>query len=125
MASTERKPLAVVTGASSGIGSSCAREFAEHGFDLLISAEDDELDEAARRLRGDGRAGRGAAGRPRRPTRASTSSTQRSRPTGGRSTRSPSTPASAPAAPSPETELDDELQLVDLNVRSTVHLAKQ
>ncbi len=29
-------PLAVITGASSGIGKELPREFAEHGYDLLI-----------------------------------------------------------------------------------------
>ena len=33
------RPLAVVTGASSGIGLELARQFAEHDFDLLIAAE--------------------------------------------------------------------------------------
>jgi len=32
--------FAVVTGASSGIGYELARQFAEHGYDLLIAAED-------------------------------------------------------------------------------------
>jgi uncharacterized protein len=44
------RPLAVVTGASSGIGLELARQFAEHDFDLIISAEDDELDAAANTL---------------------------------------------------------------------------
>lgn len=44
-------PLAVVTGASSGIGLELARQFAEHGFDLLVTAEDDELASAAAQLR--------------------------------------------------------------------------
>lgn len=38
-----RRPLAVVTGASSGIGYELAREFAEHGFDLVIAAEEASL----------------------------------------------------------------------------------
>jgi short-subunit dehydrogenase len=33
------KPFAVVTGASSGIGLELAKQFAEHGFDLLIAAD--------------------------------------------------------------------------------------
>jgi len=35
--------LAVVTGASSGIGFELAKIFAEEGFDLLVTAEDGEL----------------------------------------------------------------------------------
>lgn len=42
------KPLAVVTGASSGIGRELAKQFAEHGFDLVVAAEDDTIDSAAR-----------------------------------------------------------------------------
>lgn len=43
-------PFAVVTGASSGIGYELAAQFAEHGFDVLIAAEDAGINEAARRL---------------------------------------------------------------------------
>jgi uncharacterized protein len=38
MGTTTRGSFAVVTGASSGIGVELARQFAEHGFDLLIVA---------------------------------------------------------------------------------------
>jgi uncharacterized protein len=51
---TESKPFAVVTGASSGIGFELAKLFAEHGYDLLICAEDAELDTAAAELRAAG-----------------------------------------------------------------------
>jgi NAD(P)-dependent dehydrogenase (short-subunit alcohol dehydrogenase family) len=34
------RPLAVVTGASTGIGAALAREFAEHGHDVVIAAEE-------------------------------------------------------------------------------------
>ena len=37
---TTTKPLAVVTGASSGIGYELAKQFAQNGFDLLVVAED-------------------------------------------------------------------------------------
>jgi short-subunit dehydrogenase len=47
---TDTTSFAVVTGASSGIGLELARQFAEHGFDLLICAEDDELTSAADEL---------------------------------------------------------------------------
>ncbi len=44
------RPLALVTGASSGIGLELAKQFAEHGFDLIVVAEDDELDAAKLQL---------------------------------------------------------------------------
>ncbi len=40
------KPLAVVTGASNGIGLELARQFAQNGFDLLIASRGKGLDEA-------------------------------------------------------------------------------
>ena len=43
MASPDTRPLALVTGASSGIGFELAKQFADNGFDLVITAEDDEL----------------------------------------------------------------------------------
>jgi uncharacterized protein len=47
------RPLAVVTGASSGIGLELARQCAEHGFDLVIAA-DRPLGDAAEQLQGYG-----------------------------------------------------------------------
>ena len=47
-------PFAVVTGASSGIGYELARQFAEHGFDLLITSETKRIEEIAQRLREQG-----------------------------------------------------------------------
>ena len=48
------RPLALVTGASSGIGLELARQFVEHGFDVIITAEDDELATAEAALAGNG-----------------------------------------------------------------------
>ncbi len=50
------RPLAIVTGASSGIGLELAKLCAENGFDLLIAADEPEIEEAARMLRGLGAA---------------------------------------------------------------------
>ena len=44
MNSTSNKPLAVVTGASSGIGYELAKQFATNGFDLIVAAEDEGID---------------------------------------------------------------------------------
>src|SRR5690606_37662481 len=51
---TETRPLALITGASSGIGRELARQFAQHGYDLVVNAEDEALDPAARELRDTG-----------------------------------------------------------------------
>jgi short-subunit dehydrogenase len=41
------RPLAIVTGASSGIGYELATCCADHGFDLLIAADELAINEAA------------------------------------------------------------------------------
>src|SRR3954454_5793186 len=46
----QQRPFAVVTGASSGIGFELAKVFAEEGYDLLITAEDEEIESAWREL---------------------------------------------------------------------------
>ena len=48
--SSNARPLAIVTGASSGIGYELARCCAENGFDLLIAADQPEIREAAEQL---------------------------------------------------------------------------
>lgn len=45
-----RRPLAVVTGASSGIGYELARLFADDGFDLIIAADQASIAEARQKL---------------------------------------------------------------------------
>jgi short-subunit dehydrogenase len=47
-----RPPLAVVTGASTGIGYELALECAKAGYDLVIAADEAEIHEAAKALRG-------------------------------------------------------------------------
>jgi short-subunit dehydrogenase len=48
------RKLAVITGASTGIGLELARECAQHGFDLIIAANEPEIEAAADQLRRDG-----------------------------------------------------------------------
>ena len=46
--------LALITGASSGIGLELAKLFAQHGYDLVIAADDDDIHAAATTLSGSG-----------------------------------------------------------------------
>jgi uncharacterized protein len=121
-ASTPR-PLAVVTGASSGIGFELARQFAEHGYDLIIAAEDDAINIAADQL--DGTAVE--AVQVDLATEPGVEQLyERIR------QRGPQLDAVALNAGigmggdfATQTDLGQELKMVDLNVRSTVHLAKR
>jgi short-subunit dehydrogenase len=47
----ETHPLAVVTGASTGIGFELAKQCAHNGFDLLIAADEPPVHEAAEILK--------------------------------------------------------------------------
>ena len=123
---TTTNEFAVVTGASSGIGYELARQFARHGYDLLIVAEDAGIEQAADNLRRDGRNQVTAV----RADLATYEGVERAyaavlasgrdvdaialnagRGIGGDFTR--------------ETDLIDELNVIDVNVTSTVHLAKR
>ena len=51
---TSGKQFAIVTGASTGIGFELARQCVEHGFDLLIVADEPQIETAAAQLRAQG-----------------------------------------------------------------------
>ncbi len=120
---TSGKPLAVVTGASSGIGLELAKQFAENGFDLVIAAEDAGLASAARALEAMGAAVEAvqtdlatyegveqlAASLASRPNGIDAIAINAGVGVGGAFR---------------DTDLQAELRLIDLNVRSTVQLAK-
>lgn len=122
---TDPNPLAVVTGASSGIGFELGKQLAERGFDLIVNAEDDaRLHEAAERMR--------AAGTTVRELRADlrdkdeTERLYEAISTTGRPVAVAALNAGIGRGGAfLDTELADELSIVDLNVGSTVHLAKR
>jgi short-subunit dehydrogenase len=113
---------ALVTGASSGIGLAIARQFVEHGYDVVVTAEDAELDQAAESLRGSGR--EVTAVRVDLSTADGVEELYR-RATERRPIDVVALNAGIGVGGSfSETSLEDDLRLVDLNCRSTVHLAK-
>jgi short-subunit dehydrogenase len=54
MSTAADRPLALVTGASSGIGLELAKQFANNGYDLINAAQDDELQTAEQELQANG-----------------------------------------------------------------------
>ena len=124
MGTEHERPLAVVTGASSGIGFELAKVFAEEGFDLLIAAEDAELRLALEALNGTGVDVE--AHRVDLATEAGVIELYRHVRQTGRPVDALALNAGigAGGAFATETQLADELKLIDLNVRSTVHLCK-
>jgi uncharacterized protein len=117
------RPLALVTGASTGIGLELAKQFARNGFDLVICAENAALDDAARELT--------ALGAAVEAVRANLATPEGVEQLWAR-TQALGRPLAAAAlnagrgAGGAFTDIDlaDELEVVDLNVRSTVQLAK-
>lgn len=119
------KPFAVVTGASGGIGYELARQFAENGFDLLICSEGAGINEAAQSLQTNG-------------TRVEALQVDLGKYEGVKALyqriQSSGRPLDAIAINAGvgvggdfarETDLQDELNIIDLNVTSPVHLAKR
>jgi short-subunit dehydrogenase len=115
--------LAVITGASSGIGLELARQFAEHGFDLIVAAEDEDLTAATSSL--DSAEVQVEAVRVDLATPVGVEQLYERIRTSGRPVAALALNAGIGSGGAfTETELADELKLVDLNVRSVVHLAK-
>jgi len=119
------RPLALVTGGSSGIGLELARQFAAHGFDLVIAARHDDLLDAAEMLR---RTGVDVdAVNVDLATDAGVEQLYERALADGRPLAAAAINAGVAAggAFATGTDLADELELIDLNVRGTVHLAKR
>jgi short-subunit dehydrogenase len=122
--STQSRPLAAVTGASSGIGYELARQFARAGYDLVVCAEDAGIHVAAQTFEDDGARVQAVQVDLRDPDGVETFYEQVS---------NRGTPLEAIALNAGvgvlgdftrETDLEDELAMIHLNVVSTVHLAK-
>jgi len=119
------RPLAVVTGASSGIGRQLAEQFAQHGFDLVVAAEDQDILQAAKELEA-----QGAQVTPVQTDLSEYAGVERL----VGELRSVGRPVEAVAINAGvgvggdfarQTDLQDELRLIALNVISSVHLAKR
>jgi uncharacterized protein len=123
MTNATERPLAIVTGASSGIGYELAKQFAHRGFDLVIAAENVKIADAAEEL--------AALGVQVTAIQADLSTEDGVNQLYGTITAT-GKPVDAAAINAgigvggafAETALEDDLRLVDLNVRSAVHLAK-
>jgi uncharacterized protein len=116
-------PLAVVTGASTGIGRAIAEELATRGHDLVVAADESRIETAAGEL-----AGHGRAVVPVQVDLATPDGVEEL----NRRVRELDRPVDIGVLNAgtgvngrfDDTTLEDDLRVVDLNVRSTVHLAK-
>lgn len=115
------RTLALVTGASSGIGYELAREFADHGFSVVAVAEEPEIETAARQLSDRVRPLRLDLTQPD----AVEELVNRTAEIGPVSALAINAGTGVGGAFVHQTELADQLATVDLNVRSAVHLAKR
>jgi uncharacterized protein len=123
MNSTLTRPLAVVTGASSGIGYELAKQFAQNGFDLLVTSTGASIDEAAQAFNK-----LGANVETAQADLATYEGVERL----DQQIKAIGRPVEAIAINAGvgvggafvETDLQKELNLIELNVASTVHLAK-
>jgi len=123
MTTPESKPLALVTGASSGIGLELARQFGENGFDLVISAEDAGLSAAAADLRSTGADVQTVQVDLRTPD--GVRQLNATATAGGRALDAVALNAGVGQGGAfIDTDPADDQEIIDLNITSTVHLAK-
>src|SRR4051795_4374030 len=120
---TNDKPLALVTGASSGIGLELARQFGQNGFDLVIAAEDAGLSSAAAELRSTGADVQTVQVDLRTPD--GVRQLYATATAGGRALDAVALNAGVGQGGAfIDTDLADDQDIIDLNITSTVRLAK-
>ena len=125
MNDTTGKSLAVVTGASSGIGRELAARFAEAGFDLVVAAEDERIGPVTGSL-----AGHGIQAVPVQADLATFDGVEelhRAIQATGRVPDALAINAGVGVAGdfARDNELADELRLIGLNITGAVHLTKR
>lgn len=124
MGTATNRKFAVVTGASSGIGFELAKQCIEHDFDLLICSEDEGIHAAARHL--------GATGAVVEAVHSDLATYEgceklvdevnyRGRPLDALILNA----GVGVSGSFVQTELDDELRMIGVNVMAVVHLAKR
>jgi len=124
MNQTLTRPLAVVTGASNGIGYELAKQFAQNGFDLVVTATGSSINEAASAFKELG---------AKVETVQADLTTYNGVETLYNQIQATKRPVEAIAINAgvgvggkfTETDLKEELNLINLNVVSSVHLAKR
>jgi uncharacterized protein len=118
-----QRPLAAVTGASSGIGREIAFELAGRGYDLVIGAEDAELDAVASSIRSAG-AGVNAVRSDLRDA-AGVQAFHGAVQSDARPLEIIALNAGVgQGGPFIRTDIEDEISIIDLNITSTLRLAK-
>jgi short-subunit dehydrogenase len=117
------RSLALVTGASNGIGLELAKQFAQNGYDLVIAAEDAGIENAAQQLEQFGVSVR--AIQADLATFDGVENVYAAAAAGGPIDAVAINAGVGVNGPFRETSLRDELRMIDLNVTSSVHLAKR
>jgi short-subunit dehydrogenase len=120
---TDARKLALVTGASTGIGFELAGIFARNGYDVVIAADDDNVYAAADKLSGSGATVRAVQVDLRKPENVEKlyrDATSMGRPLDAACLNA----GTGRGGKFVDGDLEADLGIVDLNVRSTVHLAK-
>ncbi|MEV0029823.1 SDR family NAD(P)-dependent oxidoreductase [Nocardia sp. NPDC050793] len=120
---TWTRPLALVTGASSGIGLELAKQFVAHGYDVVMAAEDAAVETAADQVRQPGvevRAVQVDLRTAKGVERLYSAATEDERPLDAVALNA----GVGRGGDFVATDLDDDFDMIARNVRSTVHLAK-